>query len=94
MVTFYGHTAYNDLKAFSIADAVAERFESRLEVGDTIQLGPAALIPGETDGDLLMSAALAINDPDLENRLTEGAPLLRRSDNRGAGLNRLRLPKG
>jgi hypothetical protein len=62
VVSLYGLTAPDDLRALTIAEAFAERFANRLEVGDTIQLGPAALIARETDGDLLISAALEIDE--------------------------------
>jgi len=58
----YGLSVSEDLRTLTIADAFAERFEKRLEPGDTVQLGPAALVAVETDGDLLITAALEIDD--------------------------------
>jgi cell volume regulation protein A len=55
-----------DLRELSVAEAFIERFENRLEVGDTIQLGPAALVVLETDEDFLISAALEVDDLDAE----------------------------
>ena len=61
----YGLSLPDDLRRLTAAEAFAERFEN-LEVGDTIQLGPAVLVAAETDGDLLMKAALEFDDFELD----------------------------
>jgi cell volume regulation protein A len=60
----YGLPVPDDLKALTIAEAFAERFENRLAMGDVLHLGAAALIAIETDGDLLLTAALEFEDED------------------------------
>jgi cell volume regulation protein A len=89
VVSLYGLTAPDDLRELTIAEAFVERFENRLEVGDTIQLGPAALIARETDGELLISAALEIDDLDHQEPIAE-ARQSKGSDGRRAGLGILR----
>lgn len=89
VVTVYGLPVPEDLKSLTIAEAFAERYETRLEVGDAIQLGPAALVARETDGDLLVSAALEIDDVDDED--IHSRSVSRASDAR-AGLSLLKLP--
>jgi potassium/hydrogen antiporter len=91
VVSLYGLTAPDDLRELTIAEAFAERFENRLEVGDTIQLGPAALIAKETDGDLLINAALEIDNLDREEELTALAGPSRNASERSAGSSILRL---
>ncbi len=80
----------DDLRTLTIAEAFAERFENRLEVGDTLALGPATLIATETDGDLLLTAALEFED-DGPGDVIAAAPPSRGSDERTEGSGPLRL---
>jgi hypothetical protein len=66
VANLYELAVSEDLRDLTLSEAFAERFESRLEVGDTIQLGPATLAALETDGDLLISAVLEVDDLDGE----------------------------
>ena len=62
VASLYGLELPEDLRELTIAEAFAERFESQLEPGATVEFGPAALVAQETDGDLLLSAWLEIDD--------------------------------
>jgi cell volume regulation protein A len=84
----YGLPMPDDLKALTVAEAFAERFESRLETGDVLHLGPATLIATDTDGDLVLTAALEFDE---EDDLTSAAPRSMGSDVRLGGPSLLRL---
>jgi NhaP-type Na+/H+ and K+/H+ antiporter len=83
----YGLPVPDDLKALTIAEAFAERFESRLETGDVLHLGQATLVATETDGDLLLQVALEFEEDDL----TEAGPEWKDSDRRTGGSGLLRV---
>jgi cell volume regulation protein A len=84
----YGLPVPDDLKALTIAEAFAERFENRLALGDVLHLGATALIAIETDGDLLLHAALEFED---EDNLAGEEPLARGSDGSTGGSGLLRI---
>ena len=79
----------DDLRTLTLAEAFAERFEGRLEGRDVVPLGPASLIAAEADGDLVLTAALEVQE-DSPGEVMEAAPLSRDSEKRTGGLELLR----
>ena len=65
LASLYSLPIPEDLQLLTIAEAFAERFEERVEVGDRIQCGPANLIVLTIDGEGVAQAVLEIDDSDV-----------------------------
>jgi NhaP-type Na+/H+ and K+/H+ antiporter len=63
--TAYGLKLPDDLRGLTVAEAFRLRDEDRINIGDRIQLGPAALTVTELDGDMVRAASLEIDEVEL-----------------------------
>ena len=58
----YGLPLPEDLQGLTVAEAFAERFEDRIEVGDRIALGTATLVAAALEEDVVTTAALEVEE--------------------------------
>ncbi len=63
--TAYGLNVPEDLRGLTVSEAFRLRDEDRVNIGDRIQLGPAALTVTELDGDVVRTASLEIDEVEL-----------------------------
>ena len=66
--TAYGLSVPEDLRGLTVSEAFRLRDEDRINIGDRIQLGPAALTVTELDGDVVRTASLEIDEVELPAR--------------------------
>jgi NhaP-type Na+/H+ and K+/H+ antiporter len=63
--TAYGLSVPEDLRGYTVAEAFRLRNEDRVNIGDRIQLGPAALTVIELEGDSVRTVSLEIDEVEL-----------------------------